>query len=522
MKIPILILFLALVFLAAKAAALEQADAYLGADLNFPPSLIEHVHAQEIFNVKTGHIHVVPRIDGINSDIAKSSLTNLKGRQQTSDLNQATAHLSKDEFAVFSTAENADRDGPDEILCDCTFLGNEEFIVSETPVRTPAGRYVSINDESYKAFMELIDYPLTDKFLIAVAFSELAYVYNAAALELFLRERQFALKHHRGFMNSPDYPGYRDTQYFVAESSNGLYVVVRGTSGAADVKTSLDAEPQPFLKVGLSHNGYTDVAKNIFREIEPLVRVTQKPVIAIGHSLGGSAALILSLLIADAGIRVENLNFAPVPVVDIHVSRHFEGSLQIQNFFLENEELASLEANTLFRLPGTRTSLPSVGKTAGAAHFVINYLKSMLKIHNLSVEQYSASMPDCVVIKYACFGGSRNFFVSACALNNDQCLVNQAQWLLGYPLAQDIRTYPEPTHKSVEQLIKQTLTSLEDSAITPTIERLMSLRLAYFYLLAGDTTQVEKLLNRAGTSYQSGFEGLIRRGLGRLQKGWTV
>jgi hypothetical protein len=367
--------------------------------------------------------------------------------------------------------------------------------------------------------MELINYPFTDKSLISVAFSELAYVYNATALELFLRERQFELKRHHGFMNSTDYPGYRDTQYFVAESSNGLYVVVRGTSGAADVTTSFDAEPRPFMNVGLSHRGYTDVAENIFREIEPLVRATQKPIIAIGHSLGGSVALILSLLITDAGIKVENLNFAPVPVVDLHVSRHFEGLLQIQNFFLENEELASLEANTLFRLPGTRTSLPNVGTTAGAAHFVINYLKSMLKVHDLSVEQYSASMPDCVVVKYACFSGNKNFFISACALNNDQCLIDQAQWLLGYPIAQDIRSYPEPTHKSVEQLTKQTLASFEDNRLTPTIERLMSLRLAYFYLLAGKTTQVEKLLNRAGTNYQTGFEGLIRRGLGELRGG---
>jgi hypothetical protein len=92
---------------------------------------------------------------------------------------------------------------------------------------------------------------------------------------------------------------------------------------------------------------------------------------------------------------------------------------------------------------------------------------------------------------------------------------------LGYPLAQDIRIYPEPTHKSVEHLIKQTPASFEDSAITSTIERLLSLRLAYFYLLVGNTTQVEKLPNCAGTNYQAGFEGLIRRGLGGRQEGQT-
>ena len=486
-----------LLLFSTELAALDKSDPFLDLPGSLPPSVFSYIHSQPVFNATTGQVRFVPLVQ----KISRNAFLNRLRQDQAF------------EFIHFSATVNPRSGGPPEVICDCTLLEDNEFVVSEQPVRLENGHYVSINDETYKAILELIDYPLANPALNATAFSELAYVYNADVLATFLADRQFDLVSHHGFMNSADYPGYRDTQYLVTRGQGALYIIIRGTSGASDIETSLDTELTPFRQLGFAHEGYLDVAGHIYAEVKPLVQTTDLPVIITGHSLGGSVALLLGLMFTDDGLPVSNLNFAPVPVVDQKVARHFEDVARINNYFLENEELAELEAaHDWLRLPGERNRLPDVGTTAGAAHFVINYLKSMLVTQGYSRNDYEASMPDCVVIKYPCFDGNRDNFISACAFNVDTCFERQIEKLLGFQVTQPINTFPGPAQSSVETLINRTTNALLMTPRSEIHKQAQLLRLAYLSLLAREPKRAANLMGTRSLD-TGGFSGFLNRAI---------
>jgi hypothetical protein len=378
-------------------------------------------------------------------------------------------------------------DGP-TTLCQCRhLLGPQEFLISEVPVMDQQGRYLSVNDESYKAIMELLHYPLDNAALITVAFAELAYVYNADALEIFLAARGFQLLLHKGFMNSDDYPGYRDSQYFVARRANINYLVIRGTSGAFDLTTSVDAEvkaPSGPLNV---HGAYGDVSSHIMAAIGPLLATSTAPWIVTGHSLGGSLSILVSLLMANDGYQVTSINYAPAPAVGAAYRQATDAQAQriITNNFLENEELDIEQQSDQFSwlyLAGAKMTLPDVGKTAGAAHFVINYLKSQLLVNGFSDFPYGAGLPHCVVVKYACFTGSRDGFIPECALYDDSCLAASFHFLAGFtpPAAGAAAGLP------VQLLINRDNLRLVEQNLDPVQTAVTMSRLVYLQLLAGE------------------------------------
>ena len=360
--------------------------------------------------------------------------------------------------------------------------------------------------------MELFNYPLNHPELTSVAFSELAYVYNADVLEIFLTARGHELIAHRGFMNSPDYPGYRDTQYFITRDTGHTYIVIRGISGANDIETSVDAELVPFNEFGLAHSGFLDIARHLSPDMKLVVEESDLPVIITGHSLGGSVALALTLMLVSEGYPVSNLNFTPVPPVDQKITTHFEGLANIKNYFLANEELAELESsNNWLRLPGERVLLPDVGTTASAAHFVINYLKSMLIVHGYSRDDYEASLPDCVLIKYSCFNGNVMNFISTCAFSDNDCMREKIDFLLGYPTHGTINEWPVPKHTSVDHLIRENTERLLSGPASELHPKTLTHRLAYFHLLARDQQRAINLLGEDQAKTTRGFSGFLNR-----------
>ncbi len=334
------------------------------------------------------------------------------------------------------------------LSCRCSpHLGEAEFVVSEVPVYDPErATYVSVNDESYKAVMELIDYPHSNVDLNTVSFSELAYVYNETALELFLNAKGFELVMARGFMNSVDHPGFRDSQFFVAkESASGqFYVVIRGTSRAKDLETSVETEMIDWGNAGKALKGYGEVARHVYEETTPFFQgqLAGKPLIVTGHSLGGAVAILASILWLEDGMRLEVPVYAPPPVGDQTLAAHYGSILDnyVTSYFLPNEELLNSERATFLGSLGKRTFLEEVGTTAGAAHFVINYLKSMLLKHDYSRTWYEHSMPHCVVVKYPCFLASdqgtlaENIarLVPDCAFYDQHCLDRAEKHVKGY------------------------------------------------------------------------------------------
>ena len=159
----------------------------------------------------------------------------------------------------------------------------------------------------------------------------------------------------------------------------------------------------PFRGPASAHRGYLDVARYLHAELGDLIRDSDLPVIVTGHSLGGSVALLLAMMLADEGQPVRVITYAPAPIVDGRTADDYTGLLRADNFFLPNEELAGLSGdNRWLRLPGQRRSLPAVGKTAGAAHFVINYLKAQLVAHGLDRQTWASGLPDCVLNRTGC------------------------------------------------------------------------------------------------------------------------
>ena len=384
--------------------ALVEDDARLDLPSGLPPGVYLAIEALPVFDVTDTSVRFVPMLpERYRSDVALLP-------------NFPVAFMQREQR---------------ELVCDCSsILRKGEYVVSETPVRAAAtGRYVSINDESYKAIAEVIDYPLASDELIAVAFSELAYVFNADAIAAVLGQRGFTLGLHRGFMNSEDYPGYRDTQFFLAvrDADGRRFLAVRGTSGAADVETSAAARLVPFGRSGRALAGFADVARFIYQTLGEAGAIEGSPLTLTGHSLGAAVSTLLAILLADDGVPARVLEFASPPVGDLALFRQYREILEALavNYYLSNEELIVAErkeAARLVRAIGSRERLPDVGLTAGAAHYVINYLKSVLVRHGESRMAYEASLPHCVVVKYPCFGDRRFApLVPACALNNEEC-----------------------------------------------------------------------------------------------------
>ena len=418
---------------ASNSQALSQHDPMLALPDNLPPTLYVKIERLPILNARTGKIRFSPVLSGLN----RSQLRNWLMTYNPDTL------AFEARVALLNETTDPNTDGQ-SLVCDCeNILQQDEFIVSEIPVfNQRKSKYISINDESYKAIMELIDYPHLNPQLITVSFSELAYLYNETALKIFLDEKDFDLIQARGFMNSVDYPGTMDTQYFLAKSRNtGIYFLsIRGTSGVSDLATSAKTALIPWGQLGSALSGFSAVANFIYGELKPVLdrqQIAGDSFYITGHSLGAAVAILLTIQLVDEQIPVQAITYASPPVGDLEFHQYYQNIVKqiITNYYLPNEELMQvdrLDTQRYLRTPGSKRLLQHVGTTANAAHFVINYLKSSLLKHKLSRQWYEASLPHCVLEKYNCFDKEVAAFVPTCALDNIDCFERAAEQVLGF------------------------------------------------------------------------------------------
>jgi len=502
----------ALLFIAALllqslgVSALERTNPFLALPGNIPPSLLTKIESAAVFHAKTKRVRYLPGVRGMTK-------TNFLNRLSLENSREPTTQF------IYLTKASANHNASEtEWRCDCEALGRHEFLLSEVPVSSADGRYISMNDESYKAINEVSNYPFNTPELTAVALSELVYVYNADVISIYLGDRNHQLTLHRGFMNSDDYPGYRDSQYIVTTSPTHLYIAVRGTSGAQDAEITMNAEPTAFMSLGLAHRGYLDAARHIYEDIKPIISTSKLPIILTGHSMGGSVALLISLMLTADGISATNYNFSPVPPVDANIAAHFDGLLTINNYFLPTDELNELESRSHWlRLPGTRLFLPDVGHTAGRAHYVINYLKSMLVLNGYSKSTFETALPDCVVTKYPCFSETPVGLINHCALTNDACFHPNIDFLIGYPVTSSIDQLPAPKHTSIDALIATNTRRLILARSDGFERAVLTLRLAYLHLVNGDFQRSGNLVASQSFDSDEGFVGFLKKRLNREQ-----
>jgi hypothetical protein len=481
---------------ASHTFAIDRSPAYFELPNNLPPSLYEEILPLPVFTMTTQAIHY-------RAAVKSTSVAALKARLIAFDSAWQTQPLP---FLILTA------DG-EEWQCDCEGLTATEYLVSEVPIKDASDYYRSINDESYKAIMELIDYPVNTIALATVSFSEISYIYNATALSQILDHLGFELLFSEGFLNSA--APYRDSQFFVTQSrdTGTRYVVIRGTSGPLDIETSADHQLVDVAKVGQAHGGFADIARHVDEVLSKVFSLDEQAWIVTGHSLGGSVSILLTERWRRRGIHAQSFNYAPAPTVDSKFLNYSKGVHDdaIHNYFLPNEELkveSNIDTEHWLYVPGALHTLPAVGTTAGAAHFVINYLKSQLITHNFSKTSYEDSMPNCVLIKYACFTDNTDGYIPACAMTEDECMHQALPYLVGY--------LQRPNTLVLNRLIESNIYALLLAGDTTRREIILE-RLAHLYFLANDREQAINYLALSDRirlkTNAGGFAGLNRHRL---------
>eukprot|EP00756_Hemistasia_phaeocysticola_P061942 Hpha_TRINITY_DN5347_c0_g1::TRINITY_DN5347_c0_g1_i1::g.32899::m.32899/K13806/DAGL; sn1-specific diacylglycerol lipase len=115
-------------------------------------------------------------------------------------------------------------------------------------------------------------------------------------------------------------------------------LAVRGTLHASDLYIDFNGQPAEFCG-GMAHGGIAAAAKALYREVAPVLRryfhpdeggeFAGWPVLLTGHSLGGSIAALLCLLLREEGLaaalRVHGLAFGAVPCLSEDLAHAADG-----------------------------------------------------------------------------------------------------------------------------------------------------------------------------------------------------
>jgi pimeloyl-ACP methyl ester carboxylesterase len=340
------------------------------------------------------------------------------------------------------------RDAGDQLSCNCLpLLQPGEYLVSEEPIRDVSGRYVSVNDESFKAITELLDYPLNEPALTGVMLSELTYVNNDDAVRRFLSARGFDVVLTYGFLNAERRESTLTLPVIVArhDATGAGYIGVRGTAEVGDLRTNLQATLVPWAEnAGLVHKGFFDAANETVRIAgdalgEMHATAPQMPIYAVGHSLGAAVTAMLTVRLADDIPTLRAFGFAPPPIGNRAFAEAVRAhAAHVTNFFVPHEEIRTLgDLSQISKLQwlGAETLLDDMGATASRYHYVINYLKGVLKANGGSVKDYEQSLPVCVLHKTPCFAGWRENVVPLCVLDDPTCIETRwpemRAWLMG-------------------------------------------------------------------------------------------
>lgn len=104
-------------------------------------------------------------------------------------------------------------------------------------------------------------------------------------------------------------------RYYLIEDKKNTIVVIRGTDNIRNAITDVMAVESKFLnnEFILVHDGFYKVSKKIFKTIK---LDTAKPVILVGHSLGGAVSLLYGAMLSERGIDISLYTFGMPPIVN--------------------------------------------------------------------------------------------------------------------------------------------------------------------------------------------------------------
>ncbi len=104
-------------------------------------------------------------------------------------------------------------------------------------------------------------------------------------------------------------------RYFIIEDKNKTIVAIRGTANMKNALTDVMASEEQFLnyKFVHVHHGFYSIAKQIYKTIK---LNTKKPVVIVGHSLGGAVALLYGAMLSERDVKVSIFTFGMPPVAN--------------------------------------------------------------------------------------------------------------------------------------------------------------------------------------------------------------
>ncbi len=359
----------------------------------------------------------------------------------------------------------------DRLVCNCTgVLKPDEVLINAEPVvDAKSGSAISIDEPTYVTFAEQIGYPLTGFELDIATMDNLAYVNNSAPLAAFLDQSGFVLDFADGMLNAGGLINPQNLHLFVAhrKDSGAIYVAIRGTADLGDMTTNFSTTMVPWKPgAGMVHQGYHDAADAAVKLVRPvLARLhgahPDAPIYATGHSLGAAVAVLMTLDLRPA-LPIHAATVAMPPLGDSAFALGEAKALkQIDSYFVAHDEIRSL-AYLAHRhhldWVGHEIDLGDVGMTGGHYHYVINYMKGMMRRRGLAVEPYERAVPICVLHALPCLT-DRHATLPLCVFDDPKCLSRywpaMAVWL-NNPLA-DIDEHLEAARTLQRDLVAGTI-----------------------------------------------------------------
>ena len=134
-------------------------------------------------------------------------------------------------------------------------------------------------------------------------------------------------------------------RYYTIEDKKNIVIVIRGTASIKNAITDVMAADANFLqeKKIIVHKGFYTVAQKIFKKIK---LSPNKPIVIIGHSLGGAVSLLYGAMLSEMGKDVYLYTFGMPPIVNKRFLKKYK-HLKHKRFFHIFDPVATLSKPTV-------------------------------------------------------------------------------------------------------------------------------------------------------------------------------
>ncbi|RZA23848.1 MAG: lipase family protein [Proteobacteria bacterium] len=136
----------------------------------------------------------------------------------------------------------------------------------------------------------------------------------------------------------------KGAQAYIAEAKDYRLIAVRGTTSALETMQDMRLAQSSLGGIGLpgkAHRGFVSLYQQVYRDLAETLKKRQlespKPIVLVGHSMGGAVALLLAMKLEAEGFDIQSLYTSAQPRVgDEAFYRQVASTLEGRYFRLEN------------------------------------------------------------------------------------------------------------------------------------------------------------------------------------------